>query len=144
MKKKLLTATFLLIFAVIGARAQGSQNINRAYGLTISNSKGLVDFGTICFYKYSANGPELVTYYYTDMVTKVKATISFTNATNTGTPPDMYTIKAKEERVWEQLDMKVIYQLLDKNKIQHPNGAAITQMDPQSAAGDVRDFVSGN
>jgi hypothetical protein len=144
MKKKLLTALFLMIFATISAHSQGSKNINRAYGLSISDARGLVYLGTICFYNYSANGPEAVTYYYTNMLTKVKGTASFTWTGNTGTPPNVSAMKARDEALVARQDMKIIYQLLDKNNIPHPNGAGITQEFPQSAANDVVDFEKGN
>ena len=141
MKKKLLAFTFLLIFAAIGGYAQGNKNIVRAYAITTKNANGVAAEGTVCFYKYAANGPGLLTYYYYNFTTKAKATASYTYTGYTSAPPNVSNMKAKDERILEKEDMKIIFLLLDKNNLTRANGVLMTPIDAFSASNELEDVA---
>jgi hypothetical protein len=141
MRKKLLTITFLLIFAITGIYAQGTKNIVRAYGISTKKAGGYTTQGTICFYNYAANGPGLISYYYYNYATKAKATASFTYTGYTSAPPDFVNLKANEQVLVQRQDMKIIMELLDKNNIPHPAGAGMTPINAHDAANELEDVA---
>jgi hypothetical protein len=141
MIKKFLATTFLLAFATV-IFAQGNKNIVRAYGISTKKPGGYAAMGTVCFYNYAPNGPAVITYYYYNLDTKTKATVSFNYTGYASAPPVFANMKASDQVILQRQDMQIIKQLLDKNNIPHPAGIGMTPIDVQSATNDPEDMAN--